>query len=804
MDIVRITELQPKTYVEQGDYIAIDNQSDGTKKVQFTNLLDDTLSQENKIAPANVVGDEIATIRAAVGSPLKASTVAQMTDTNKIYVYVGSESGYTNGNWYYWNGSAWTSGGVYNSVAVVTDPTLTLSGVPADAKATGDEITSLKSEINEIVNDSFIDESVTLNVGYARYWNMETETAVLTSLSGSNWCAANSIPVIEGDVYRIKACQGNTHKTRIWIVTDDNYQIISTAEDYYGLDAVEESVTIPSGGTKLLLTSTGSGHGLVPPYLWAWERSSRNNINNARINDVETLFPAVDGFVFESGAISATGGTTSNNTRIRTKSGKLMQIKAGDCIYCGSAYKIRLAIFTANSITQANFVEWITEWDNGVISIPSQYADKYVALTVQKVGEESSDISADVDAVSSSIQYYSIKRSVENLATKEEVYTNDSVTIKNTYKYYWNVETSMAVKTYIDAAFLASNPIDVTEGEVYILTAQQGNTDKTRIWVVTDDDYNIVEMCENYKGTTEHTTQFTIPQGGTKLLLTKQAVSSNQSLYRICTALDIIAEMRKEEKTLTGMKLSLLGDSISAYTGTIPSGNDAYYTGSNSGVSSADEMWWSVLCTETGMIPCVINGWSGSGVTQLEDSAHVDKAPMSSDARTSALHDGDNYPDIILIAGGVNDYTYAKSAQSEPLPWDDQDIPVLGDSFTEAYACMIKKIQTNYPNAIVIGLSTWFTMRGTDNGYCLTHTSDSGNTYTQNDYNKAIEDVCYKMHIPFIRVDDIGMNRNNMYPTFAVDSSTTPTHPNAKGQRLMGEYLATQLPLVVNGYAQTI
>lgn len=151
MDVVRITELQPKTYVEQGDYIAIDNQSDGTKKVQFTNLLDDTLSQENKIAPANVVGDEIATIRAAVGSPLKASTVAQMTDTNKIYVYVGSESGYTNGNWYYWNGSAWTSGGVYNSVAVVTDPTLTLSGVPADAKATGDEVTNLKDDLKSYI-----------------------------------------------------------------------------------------------------------------------------------------------------------------------------------------------------------------------------------------------------------------------------------------------------------------------------------------------------------------------------------------------------------------------------------------------------------------------------------------------------------------------------------------------------------------------------------------------------------------------------------------------------------------------------
>lgn len=84
------------------------------------------------------------------GSPLVASTVAGMTDHEKVYVYVGSETGYTSGNWYYWDGSAWTSGGVYNSVAVQTDTTLTLSGVAADAKKTGDEISDLKSEITQL------------------------------------------------------------------------------------------------------------------------------------------------------------------------------------------------------------------------------------------------------------------------------------------------------------------------------------------------------------------------------------------------------------------------------------------------------------------------------------------------------------------------------------------------------------------------------------------------------------------------------------------------------------------------------
>lgn len=84
------------------------------------------------------------------GSPLVASTVAGMTDHEKVYVYVGSETGYTSGNWYYWDGTAWASGGVYNSVAVQTDTTLTLSGVAADAKKTGDEISDLKSQITQL------------------------------------------------------------------------------------------------------------------------------------------------------------------------------------------------------------------------------------------------------------------------------------------------------------------------------------------------------------------------------------------------------------------------------------------------------------------------------------------------------------------------------------------------------------------------------------------------------------------------------------------------------------------------------
>lgn len=87
-------------------------------------------------------------IMGQIGAPYIATTVAGMTDKTRVYVYQGSESGYTSGNWYYWNGSAWTSGGIYNSAAVNTDKTLTQSDKPADSAIVGKEIGSLKESLS--------------------------------------------------------------------------------------------------------------------------------------------------------------------------------------------------------------------------------------------------------------------------------------------------------------------------------------------------------------------------------------------------------------------------------------------------------------------------------------------------------------------------------------------------------------------------------------------------------------------------------------------------------------------------------
>jgi len=83
-------------------------------------------------------------------SPYVAKGVTQMTDTSKVYVYTGTESGMNTGHWYWFDGTNWNDGGVYNSTAVDTDPTLLKGGKPADAAATGNFINELKGETDDL------------------------------------------------------------------------------------------------------------------------------------------------------------------------------------------------------------------------------------------------------------------------------------------------------------------------------------------------------------------------------------------------------------------------------------------------------------------------------------------------------------------------------------------------------------------------------------------------------------------------------------------------------------------------------
>ena len=96
--------------------------------------------------------------KSQVGSPLVAATAEAMTDTSKIYVYTGSETGYVAGNWYYYNGSAWASGGVYN-----------VPGMAAEAAAVGNAIESAEAVEIYIDGETLVVNSSLVNGNEVSY-----------------------------------------------------------------------------------------------------------------------------------------------------------------------------------------------------------------------------------------------------------------------------------------------------------------------------------------------------------------------------------------------------------------------------------------------------------------------------------------------------------------------------------------------------------------------------------------------------------------------------------------------------------
>ena len=147
----------------------------------------------------------------AYGSPLTASAVADMIDTSKVYVYTGDETGYTAGHWYYYNGTAWADGGVYNSIAIQTDTTLTLPGHAADAKATGDALATKADKIGGIATakslygGEYAPESEPYHFRQApEGMGAKDETIVGGSLGWNQLCNGSSVTVQSGHKYIAK------------------------------------------------------------------------------------------------------------------------------------------------------------------------------------------------------------------------------------------------------------------------------------------------------------------------------------------------------------------------------------------------------------------------------------------------------------------------------------------------------------------------------------------------------------------------------------------------------------------------
>ena len=96
----------------------VDTNDGSTVEIELNNLKNKDSSQDNSINnlndKINIQDNSINNLKnqinsLASGSPLVASSVSEMTDTSKVYVNT------TDGHWYYYNGTNWIAGGVYQA-----------------------------------------------------------------------------------------------------------------------------------------------------------------------------------------------------------------------------------------------------------------------------------------------------------------------------------------------------------------------------------------------------------------------------------------------------------------------------------------------------------------------------------------------------------------------------------------------------------------------------------------------------------------------------------------------------------------
>ena len=183
----------------------------------------------------------------------------------------------------------------------------------------------------------------------------------------------------------------------------------------------------------------------------------------------------------------------------------------------------------------------------------------------------------------------------------------------------------------------------------------------------------------------------------------------------------------EEKQDLNGKKLSILGASISTYTGisnnteynsTIGK-NAVYYTEGRYGVY-ANDTWWMQAANDFGLKLLVNNSWSGSSLFHERNGtvgAYVDRC-----VQLHNDHTGEE-PDVIAIQMGTNDFQYYKDTLgTADIDYDNLIVPNNDGSYAyaepkttlEAAAIVLHKISVRYPEAEVYYLSISQRIDGTD------------------------------------------------------------------------------------------
>lgn len=185
------------------------------KNGQLTNLIENYVNPfiEEQNSKINNLDEQVNKIDIKVnkttsGSPLVASSTSDMTDTNRIYVNT------TDGYWYYYNGTTWVQGGVYQ------------------ASEDSTTLTDVSNTLNNIVlkyhGDNFLNEN-TMSTG-----QLQSDGTILTGGAYDQYRTSDFIPVgLNTNFTLLCYAVGNPNtyisRAKRWLLYDENKTIIANS-----------------------------------------------------------------------------------------------------------------------------------------------------------------------------------------------------------------------------------------------------------------------------------------------------------------------------------------------------------------------------------------------------------------------------------------------------------------------------------------------------------------------------------------------------------------------------------------------
>lgn len=239
--------------------------------------------------------------------------------------------------------------------------------------------------------------------------------------------------------------------------------------------------------------------------------------------------------------------------------------------------------------------------------------------------------------------------------------------------------------------------------------------------------------------------------------------------------IDVSQKNNNVSSVYNGKTLSILGDSISTFSGYIPSGNASYYPSGT--VQAVTDTWWKKLIDALGMTLNVNNSWSGSRVTTTYGDTSAGCMTRCQNLGTT--------PDVIIVWMGINDFNNEVALGS----YDGKSaIPETTTTFREAYAIMLNKILTAYPSAEVWICTLPQCERNSSSGF----PEINGNGVALADFNEAILDLANAFGVKVLDHNKCGLTYQNM-PVFNPDN----LHPNIYGHSLIANNDIRQMDNVV-------